>query len=412
MLTTQSPARVAVSSASASIVHFVHLLLRRALALLDRLVPATAERLVDAYLAPRSLGVAAVDPDTQLLAVATAGAAEPAAMILTAAIFFDHVDALVAFLDAASLLAVPLAIRSLQEPACSQLPVMVVLELQSSAPKRKLSVQRLSKLGDPRLSHYADLLVLVLQESQLAAVRKAVLKTLGRLGAASLAQHTPQVIQALDDSSAGVRTVALATLGKLKSVSIAQYTPDVMSMLEDSKPGVVCAALKTLGKLDAAAIEEHASCPTHAVERVAAMLLSDEPAVRRAALKTFGNFGSASPTDVLNIAMGLLQGADDASEAGRLQLQGWTIRVWVNPPKTRTASRIVGLRVNPTTRGQPSREMFAQYPAATVVKMLEEAVIDAHDDDPYLRMFVCCFSIAVIATGRLSLFDRPIYLYD
>jgi len=331
-----------------------------------------------ARVATRSLCAAAmlVEQISRRAAVAT--------VMLNAAIFFDHVDALVAwrictFLDAASLLAVSLAIRSLQEQACSQLQIKVVHELQSSAPKRKLSVQRLSRLGDPRLSQHAATLVLVLQESQLAALRNAVLKTLGRLGAASLAQHTPQVIQALDDSSAGVRTVALATLGKLEASSFAQYTPDVVSMLEDSNPGVVCAALKTLGKLDAAAIEEHASCPTHAGIHVARQLLSEDSAVRRAALKTLGRFGSTSPIHVFHVAMGMRQQAvDDTGESELLHVRGCAVVT--------------------ECFGEPSSEMFAQHAAtpAAVMKRLEAFVIDGYADEPAVRVFVCCFVIATL----------------
>jgi HEAT repeat protein len=54
-------------------------------------------------------------------------------------------------------------------------------------------------------------------------VRYAVVSTLGKLDAATLAQHAPAILARLEDSDSDVREAAVRTLGKLDAATLAQH---------------------------------------------------------------------------------------------------------------------------------------------------------------------------------------------
>jgi len=69
-------------------------------------------------------------------------------------------------------------------------------------------------------------------------VRRAAVSTLGKLDAATLAQHAPAILARLDDSDPDVRRAAVSTLGKLDAATLAQHAPAILARLEHSKSGV------------------------------------------------------------------------------------------------------------------------------------------------------------------------------
>jgi len=67
-------------------------------------------------------------------------------------------------------------------------------------------------------------------------VRTAAVSTLGKLDAATLAQHAPAIVARLADSDSNVRTAAVSTLGKLDAATLAQHAPALLARPEDSDP--------------------------------------------------------------------------------------------------------------------------------------------------------------------------------
>ena len=65
------------------------------------------------------------------------------------------------------------------------------------------------------------------------AVRRAVVQTLGKLDATSLATHVaPALVERLQDSSMDVREAVVQTLDKLDAASLATYVPAIVAKLE------------------------------------------------------------------------------------------------------------------------------------------------------------------------------------
>ena len=83
-------------------------------------------------------------------------------------------------------------------------------------------------------------------------VRRAAVKTLGKLQPAALAQHGAAIVAKLEDSKWQVRQAAVETLGKLDVADLAQHEQAIAKAAkEDKDSNVRRAADKLLGKLRA-----------------------------------------------------------------------------------------------------------------------------------------------------------------
>ena len=91
----------------------------------------------------------------------------------------------------------------------------------------------------------------------LFAVRSAAVSTLGKLDAATLAQHAPAIVARLDDPDSGVRWAAVRALGQLDAATLTPHAIAIVARLDDPESGVRSAAVRALGKLDAATLAQH-----------------------------------------------------------------------------------------------------------------------------------------------------------
>jgi hypothetical protein len=130
-----------------------------------------------------------------------------------------------------------------------------------------------------------------------AAVREAVVKTLGKLELSTLAQHGAALAALLEDSNAGVRCAVVETLGMLEPGTLAQHGAALVAMLEDSNAVVRQAVVKTLGKLEAETLAQHGAT-------LVALLEDPYAGVRGAVMETLGKL-EAVPTLQLGFADGL-----------------------------------------------------------------------------------------------------------
>ena len=69
-------------------------------------------------------------------------------------------------------------------------------------------------------------------------MRWAVVKTLGKLEPATLAQHGAALVARLEDEDDDVRKAAVETLGNLEPATLAQHGAALVARLEDEDAGV------------------------------------------------------------------------------------------------------------------------------------------------------------------------------
>jgi len=113
------------------------------------------------------------------------------------------------------------------------------------------------------------------------SVHQAVVKMLGMLEPATLAQHGAALVARLEHSDAGVRQAVVQILGKLEPSTLAQHGAALVARLKDSDEGVREAVVQTLGKLEPATLAQHG-------EALVARLEDSNAYVRRTVVETLG----------------------------------------------------------------------------------------------------------------------------